>query len=427
MDAARLTRRTLLGGLAASAILPAPALALQSAQDVREVRVPFDHANPQDGSFPLGYALLGGFDPSRRTVFVLADGQQFFLSSPVSFAQSAGRIFDDRFNVVGVLARADAEAVQARVGSGDAVDWRQAYRLLRADQWLGDIEAVRQALLGPEGLIGLYGRSGGGLLVHQYMVRHGSKVESVFTQAAVNAYLAAQYGLLSDHFWAELADQDRTRLTALIASERYPRERIAALFQRQNFFVARDDLASERRSLIAELEGQDVTAIEKRENEYQINAIAALQDSARGPAITVRLFEFYAPIAQAFPPRADILQPDLENSAVFASPLMKLLGSGAIDAPTMDFGPLHSRNAQVTLLAGRWDHTCDYRTQIALAASYPKSRLLLLDDDHVFSRLSASGHTPELVQASLQGWATPAFARVMAEIEPLRFDEAAPA
>ncbi len=388
------------------------------------VSVPLDHMQPNGPRFALGYGLLTQHHPRRPTVFVVADGQQFYVT-PQSFATSVGPLFDDRVNVVGIFGRADAPAVQAAVGSGASTDWTQAHRLLRAEQWIGDLEAVRRALLGPNGRIGLYGRSGGAFLVHQYMAVHGRHVDRVFTQAAVNPFLEARLGVVADRFWAELDATDRTRLAAVLADGRYPRARVATLFQRQNFFVPRDQLAAERRMLIGELADNAKDRIATREQTYQIDALAKLASGPRGPAINVRLFEFFVPRAVGFQRAPDVLHPDLEVFAQQAEPLIALLQQGRIAAPTMAFAPLHALNAEVLAVAGRWDHTCDYRTQIALAASYPRGTLLLLDDDHVFHRLQAAGGAGPLVRGLFGGAGSDEYRTALQAVAELRWVEEA--
>lgn len=398
----QLTRRTVLTGMALSALAGgmAPGAGAQPAAPGEEQasRVPLDHLAPDGESFSLRYGLLTPFDPRKQTVFVVADGQQFYVT-PNAFARNVGPLFAEQVNVVGVFGRADAPEVQARTGAGASVDWAQAYRLLRAEQWIGDLDAVRRALLGPQGRIGLYGRSGGAFLAHQYVARHGRHVDRLFTQAAVNPFIEARFGLTSDHFWDQLGPDDRARLSELLVAGRYPRDRIAQLFQRQNFFVARDGLAAARSALIADLGAGAAERIAARESEYQIDALADLGRSPRGPAIHVRLFEFYAPVAAAHRQESGVLRPDLEVSARFAEPLMRLLRSGRITMPAMDFEALHTCPAEVFMVAGRWDHTCDYRSQIALASCYPRGQLALLDDDHVFHRLRERGLAAPLVRA----------------------------
>jgi hypothetical protein len=78
----------------------------------------------------------------------------------------------------------------------------------------------------------------------------------------------------------------------------------------------------------------------------------------------------------------------------------------------------------VYLLAGRFDHTADYRAQIALASHYPKHRLLLLADSHDFIALQKTGLYPRLVQSALaRGRRGPRDEGIEQALEPLIFRE----
>jgi hypothetical protein len=75
-------------------------------------------------------------------------------------------------------------------------------------------------------------------------------------------------------------------------------------------------------------------------------------------------------------------------------------------------------------VAGRYDHTADYRSQIALAAEYPRHRLLLLNDDHDFLELAKTGLTPRLVQTALaEGIHGPEKAGIERQLGPLIYHE----
>jgi pimeloyl-ACP methyl ester carboxylesterase len=65
----------------------------------------------------------------------------------------------------------------------------------------------------------------------------------------------------------------------------------------------------------------------------------------------------------------------------------------------MNLQALAHCNTDVLLLAGLRDHTADVRIQQPLAAHYPHARVVVLDDDHVFSRLGKSGLYRDLVAA----------------------------
>ena len=262
-------------------------------------------------------------------------------------------------------------------------DWVRAYDLLKSFEWIEDIESVRKDLLGASGVVSLYGRSGGGLLVHQYLAKHPQHVTAVFTQAAVNRFVDAELGLNSDTFWNEIGEYDARLQPLLIeALKSHPAEhdRIILLLQRQNFFVPHDRIAAERSRLIHALRDWDEQTIADYSKQYQVDAILGLHDAASD----VRVFELFAPVLGQH--RSDVMRvdPDLEAGKIFAAPLLKLLDQGLIAKPTMDLGALYRVHAAVYILAGRYDHTADYRSQMALACHYANHRLLLLADDHDF-------------------------------------------
>ena len=63
---------------------------------------------------------------------------------------------------------------------------------------------------------------------------------------------------------------------------------------------------------------------------------------------------------------------------------------------------LHSLDAEVFVLSGRWDHVVDYRTSIALAATYLHGHLFIADDSHVFQVFEESGLLAPLLQNFLK-------------------------
>lgn len=408
-------RRTLLQSLTAAALIAPAAGQTPTHAETRSLSVPFDHDTLGDGRFDLEYAILRPFERRKPTVFVVADGQQFYVS-PAGFASAASPLFEDRFNVVGVFGRANAAALHERVGVGAQVNWADAYRFYRARQWVGDLDRVRRDLLGARGRIRLYGRSGGALLAHEYMAMHGRYVDAAFTQATVNHYLAGRLGLESDRFWAELGEPDRTALAAFLKAHPERLIEAAYLLQRQNFFVPHTELATARTALIAELMTNDRAALEGRAELYQVNAIRQMTTNARGAAIAVRLYEFYQPVAHL---QAAGFRPDKTVMADLAAPMMALRASNQIGEPSMNFDGLRHVRGDVTLLAGRWDHTCDYRTQSPLAAFYPRARVALLDDNHQFHRLNEAGAAAPFVNAALQGFTAPAYEEARTLIDPL--------
>jgi hypothetical protein len=369
----------------------------------RTVRVPFEYEHPELGSFELYYELGKAFDPAKRTVFIVGDGQQYYVRKDL-IEPLQEEIFGERFNVVGLVGRGSNEAAVQHVKHGESIDWLTAYGVFKSSECVEDIESVRKDLLGASGKVCFYGRSGGATLVHQFLAEHPDHVLAVFTQASYNPFLDAEFGLSSDTFWDEIAQTDaglQSMLLEALSRHSSDRSRIVLLLQRQNFFVPANGIAAARAKLIHALHDWDQAVIDKLSEDYQVNAVLKTV-ATPDPAANVREFELYAPIfAERHGRKTERIDPDFEVSELFSQPLLGMLENKQIAMPTMDFHPAHRMEADIFLLAGRFDHDVDYRSQFALASEYPNHRLLLLSDDHTFMELKKTGLYPALVQAAL--------------------------
>lgn len=391
---------------------------------VASVVVPLDHADPGSPRAELRYELGAPFDRAKPTVVLVTDGQQFRVT-PGRMAEEQRELFGDGFNVVGLYGRgATPEFQQAATGKGGHVDWQRAFTIFRAEQWVEDIDAVRRRLLGADGRVSLYGASGGALLVHQYLARHGRWVARAFTAATVEPWVVGALGLRTDRFWDELAPEDRQRLQRALAARPGERDLAMMLLQRQNFFVPPDRLPSERTALIRALEAGNRARLAELRKEYQVDAVRELMDSPRGIAIRVREYEFAVPAREAERLAQGGVHPDLEVHAMAARPLLDLHAAGRLAAPVFDARAAHGLATEVFVLAGASDHTVDWRSSIAVAARYPAGTLLVADDDHTFKRLRASGGYVALLRAFLAGGpGSAAFEKALAEASPLRWRE----
>jgi pimeloyl-ACP methyl ester carboxylesterase len=370
----------------------------------RQVRVPLDHDQPRGPQGTLDYELGAPFDPAKPTVLVVADGQQFYVRH--GRMATVQEDFGAAFNVVGLFGRgATPQFLDAAVGPDGATDWERAWRLFRSAQWIDDLEAVRVDLLGKNGRVLLYGASGGGLLVQEYLARHPEHIVRAFTACAVNPYDEGRLGFLSDRFWDEIGAQDpglHAALQRALERHRADRAMVIMTLQRQNFFVPPDRLAEARATLISALDAGDDEAYAAARRDYQVEAVSGFFDSKEGIPTRVRLYELFQPSGSegALADRTRVF-PDLENQRNFAAPLLELLRAGKIPPPRLDFEALHRVSAEVMILSGRLDHTVDYRAAIALAAAYPRGMLFLADDDHMFARMKEDHSRDRLMQAFL--------------------------
>jgi hypothetical protein len=370
---------------------------------VFSVAVPLDHEAQQSPQVELMYELGAPFDAAKPTVILVTDGQQFRVAPGRMRAEQA-ELLGDGFNVVGIYGRGATAAFQAAARANDgSIDWPRALAIFRAQQWVDDIEAVRGHLLGREGRVSLYGTSGGALLVHQYLARHGRHVRFAFTSATVEPWVARSLRLRTDRFWDEISSDDRVRLERALASGATDRSLAMALLQRQNFFVPLERLPDERAGLIRALEANDQARLAQLREAYQVDAVRHLMQSPRGVAIRVREYEFAAAGHEDSLLERPGVYPDLEVEVAAARPLLDLLATGRVSAPVFDTRAAHALDTEVFVLAGHGDHTADWRASITVAARYPRGILFVADDNHRFDRMRASGAYMGLLRAFLAG------------------------
>jgi hypothetical protein len=136
---------------------------------------------------------------------------------------------------------------------------------------------------------------------------------------------------------------------------------------------------------------KDTNSLNQYKEKYQIGAIQSFSASPDGIPVKVRLFEFVFPLLDHFKVNPDTLMPNTENLYFSALPLIETFRKNQIKPQVMNFSGLHELETEVFILAGRWDHTADYRSQIALASVYPDHYLFLANDNYTFISLKKEG------------------------------------
>lgn len=396
-------RSLILGSLSLLALRPTRVEAAQPAES-GSIAVPLDHERPEAGRFELRYERALAAAPAAPTVLVVADGQQFY-TRPGAAARLQQELFGSGFDVLVPYGRGRESAVKERLTGSGSTDWALAHQLLKRDQWLADLGQLVRELRLRERPLHLYGRSGGAYLIYEWLVADPQAADRVYVQAAVNPELDVRWGLGADRTWDELSAGDPALSAKLMAElDRRPESRatIVRLLQRQNFFVPLEALGSERPALVRAFLDKDERKLAEYRSNYQLDALDALAGTVEGIASAVRLFEFAAPRADPRE-RPDRLFPDIELLFDQAGPLIALARDGKIQSPLRDWSRLSRQQAEVLQVAGRHDHTADYRTQIGLEAAVPKGRLLIFRDDHRLTGLAGSGRQSGLVRAFFTG------------------------
>lgn len=393
----------------------------------RTIQVPIDHQKPGVGSAPLYFEFGAPFDQAKPLVIIISDGQQFYVTRG-SIADLQKNIFGHEFNVVGIVGRGfSADFTRAALDDAGHPDWTKAWQIFNSEQWVEDIESVRQAIVGKNGKILLYGASGGATLVHEYLLKYGAHVTRAYTESAAVPELNRELGIEVDRFWNEIgaSDPDLQPMLLKVLNE-HPAERtnILIALQRQHYFVSAEKLSAARAEFIRALDKGDMAYLERVRKEYQVDAIVNLFNSQTGMPISVRELEFIYPTGAFQKRNADRVDPYIESEYAFLRPLANLVDSGKIPPPGFGLASAHRVDAEVFVLAARWDEAVDYRTSIALAYSYPRHQLFIADDNHLFEELNGSGARSRLLRTFLKyGLDSPQLKSALSLAAPYRWKD----
>jgi pimeloyl-ACP methyl ester carboxylesterase len=359
-----------------------------------------DYADSGAGRADLFYEFGAPFNPKKRTVLLVADGQQFYVQ-PGAAARLQKQLFGPNVNVVGLVTRGSTPAfVKATLGPDGKVDWARAWRLFNSMQWIEDIESVRRAVVG-DAQIMLYGRSGGAYLVHQYLAAHAEHVSRAFTQSPVNPIIARDLGIRLDRFWDHLG-RTNPELQPILAAALKRRSdesiRMLLALQRQHFFVPQEQETAERARLIRAFDDGDDGTYFAMLKAYQVEDVMTLLNSNDSIPQNVRVLELIGPSGEFEAPTAPV-SPLIDPQKSFAAGLIALEQAGRIRVAPFDFAPAHRAKTEVFILAAREDEAVDYRTTIAFAYAYPHVELFIADDNHTFLKMSGAGADGQLIRA----------------------------
>src|SRR5690554_2108289 len=113
----------------------------------QSIEVPVDYNNLEMGKFNLEYEFGAKYDPSKPTVIVIADAQQFYVSKGrVQTIQN--ELFRNEFNVLGIISRGNYSELTEKVKTSEGeTDWEKAYSVFQSFQYVNDIHSVLNQVL----------------------------------------------------------------------------------------------------------------------------------------------------------------------------------------------------------------------------------------------------------------------------------------
>jgi hypothetical protein len=167
------------------------------------ISLPVDHNNPALGTFTGFYLLSPGFKPGNDVIFQLYDNQQEMvgmISDSGSFDVFNERVGKDMSYVL-IGNRGVSPTLFPEVFKADGKpDYALALKLYGSENQVEDIEAVRKdmirrGLLQEGSRIMLYGGSGGGVLIQQYLNKYGMHVSRVQLESTAGPDLCRKNNL----------------------------------------------------------------------------------------------------------------------------------------------------------------------------------------------------------------------------------------
>jgi len=164
----------------------------------RNIEVPIDYDHPEGGTFKLYYQLSANFDYNQPSIFFLNDVQQGHGAPGEIDALAESYQLDESLNLVRYEPRGREYSYIELHNDDGTVNWEKAYRVLSSRQLVEDIERVRQDLFSnhPDTKICLFGRSGGGYLVQEYLAKYSNHVDRAFIRCAPNPLIMKKLGHL---------------------------------------------------------------------------------------------------------------------------------------------------------------------------------------------------------------------------------------
>lgn len=164
------------------------------------LQIPLDHENRALGNFTDFYILSPGFQPGENVIFWLFDNQQErvgMIKDASDFEYFEASLKGLSYVLIGN--RGVSPTIFPEVFDEDGkANCSRALRYYSSEEQVEDIEEVRKdmqtkGLLPDDGKIMLYGGSGGGVLIQQYLDRYGEHVSRALIENSGGPDLAIEH------------------------------------------------------------------------------------------------------------------------------------------------------------------------------------------------------------------------------------------
>jgi pimeloyl-ACP methyl ester carboxylesterase len=355
------------------------------------LQIPIDHQDPSLGNFTDFYLLNPEFRAGDNVVFWLCDNQQEAVGLKLSWDEFDANLGGLSYVLIGNRGVYPTLFPEAFNKDG-SINYTLAMKLYGSKEQIDDIEAVRQdmqkkGLLPKDGKIMVYGRSGGGVLVQQYLDKYGDHVSRALIEASGGPDLAMDHNAT---FMKNTYESDPKLARSYFALSQKGGSTASLAFML--FMIGQSGDVDLQRKLVNSMTdnlslGDKITYLKNwLIPSYNLPFVHLLFSAPRELAVKVRLYELTAD--------------DLDNYHP-ASPQEVCLGYEWLKILLADFITVHDEGlipiTQINLNRLRysgeamvWSGTADQVFAVEMghwiSSSYPHSRLAVFDDTHHFQR-----------------------------------------
>jgi len=356
----------------------------------RNIELPIDHFNPEEGTVTVYYQLSSNFDFNKPTIFFFQDSQQNYGEPGKVDDLAKSYKFYESFNVVHYQHRGRKYSYIEVKNEDGTINWERVYRVLSSKQAVEDIERIRQDLFSehPVTKIYIYGRSGGGYLAQEYLAKYSNNVEKAFLRAAPNPLIMEKLGYIeSKHLINSLNvinSELQSKLKKIIDRETVPKLELLWLLLRLGY--QHQDPGPFQATIINELYENNkdtyTSYINKGGFSYsQLKENKTLYEQM-GAGIYLRAIECDG--VYLLGPEPDYIDPLYYCFRDLSSSVFRLIEEKKVSPPTYpSLDKFREIETEVFYLAGKNDHMSPYQIGIELGKYIENYELFIADDNHM--------------------------------------------
>ena len=353
------------------------------------LQLPIEHNNPELSNFTGFYILSPNFKPGGKVIFWLFDNQQEavgMINSSEDFEDFDANLGGLSYVLIGNRGVSPTLFPEVYNKNG-SINFTLAIKLYGSAQQIEDIEMVRQdmqnkGLLPPDGKIMLYGGSGGGFLVQQYLDKYGSHVSRALIEFSGAPDLAQQYNVtFAGNLFDSNPDAAKTYFTLL---RKEPRPSLA-------FSMFKLGLEGDKdlQTRIVESQTEKATLQDKylyfknwinpAYNFPLVNFIIGIPSEVE---VKVRIYELTgADLLKYHPSSPHEVNLMYEWTNIVIADFLKANTDGMISTPIFSLNR-SNYTGEVMVWSGTEDQDFNRQTGEWISNSYPHSRQAVFNDTH---------------------------------------------